>query len=87
MIPWTAAYQAPLSMGFPRQKFWSRLPFPSSGDLPYPGIEPWSPALAGEFFTTDPAEKPTITFRKNKKLDICSTLAWKIPWVEEPDKL
>ena len=43
--PWTAARQAPLSMGFSRQEYWSRLPFPSSGDLPNPGIEPMSPAL------------------------------------------
>ena len=41
---WTVAYQAPLSMGFPRQEYWSRLSFPSPGDLPYPGIEPASPA-------------------------------------------
>ena len=41
----TAAYQAPLSMGFSRQEYWSRLPFPSPGDLPDPGIEPGSPAL------------------------------------------
>ena len=38
--PWTVAHQAPLSMGFPKQEYWSRLPFPSSGDLPNPGIEP-----------------------------------------------
>ena len=44
-IPWTVAYQAPLSMGFSRQEYWSGLPFPSPGDLPDPGIEPWSPAL------------------------------------------
>ena len=47
--------QAPLSMGFPRQEYWSGLPFPSPGDLPDPGIEPESlvsPALAGGFFTT-----------------------------------
>ena len=43
--PWTVAYQAPLSMGFSRQEYWSGLPFPSPGDLPDPGIEPWSPAL------------------------------------------
>ena len=43
--PWTIAYQAPLSMGFPRQEYWSVLPFPSLGDLPDPGIEPVSPAL------------------------------------------
>ena len=38
VIPWTIAHQAPLSMGFPRQENWSRLPFPSPGDLPNPGI-------------------------------------------------
>ena len=36
--PWTAAYQAPLSMGFSRQEYWSGLPFPSPGDLPHPGL-------------------------------------------------
>ena len=52
---WTESLQAPLSMGFPRQEYWSGLPFPSPGDLPNPGIEPTSlrsPALAGRFFTT-----------------------------------
>ena len=43
--PWTVAYQAPPSMGFSRQKYWSGLPFPSPEDLPDPGIEPKSPAL------------------------------------------
>ena len=42
---WTVAYQDPQSMGFSRQEYWSRLPFPSPGDLPDPGIEPVSPAL------------------------------------------
>ena len=41
--PWTVAHQAPLYMGFPRQEYWSGLPFPPSGDLPDPGIEPMSP--------------------------------------------
>ena len=52
---WTVACQAPLSMGFSRQEYWSGLPCPPSGDLPDPGIEPsslMSPALAGGFFTT-----------------------------------
>ena len=40
-------------MGFPKQEYWRRLPFPSPGDLPDPGIEPMSPALAGRFFTTE----------------------------------
>ena len=45
MTPWTVARQAPLSVGFSRQEYWSRYPFPSPGDLPYPGICPGSPAL------------------------------------------
>ena len=45
-------------MEFPRQESWSGLPFPILGDLPVPGIEPESPALAGEFFTTEPPGKP-----------------------------
>ena len=54
----TVACQAPLSMGFPRQEYWSRLPFSSRGDLPDSGIKPTSPALAGWFFTTVPPGKP-----------------------------
>ena len=51
-VPWIVAHQAPLSMGFPRQKFWSGLPFPSPGDLPEPGIEPGSPALQADALTS-----------------------------------
>ena len=60
MAPWTVDRQAPLSMGFSRQEYWSALPFPPPGDLPDPGIEPKSPAapaLAGGFFTTKPPGK------------------------------
>ena len=46
--PWTVAYQAPPSMGFSRQEYWSGLPLPSPGDLPDPGIEPGSPALQAD---------------------------------------
>ena len=53
---WTVAHQAPVFIGFPRQEYCSGLPFPSPGDLPDPGIEPGSPALAGGFFTTEPPE-------------------------------
>jgi len=49
---WTVARQTPLSMELSRQKYCSGLPFPSPGDLPDPGIDPVSPALAGGFFTT-----------------------------------
>ena len=55
--PWTVALQAPLSTGFPRQKYESGLPLPSPEDLPDPGIEPRSPVLAGGFFTTEPSGK------------------------------
>jgi len=51
---WTVACQAPLSMGFSRQEYWSGLPFPSPGDLPNPGIEPRSPALQADALTSDP---------------------------------
>ena len=54
VTPWTVAHQAPLSMGFPRQEYWSRVPLPSPGDLSDPGIEPKSPALADSFFTPEP---------------------------------
>ena len=59
---WTVARQAPLSMGFPRQDYWSGLPFPSPGDLPDPGVKLMSPALAGGFFTTEPPGKPLSKF-------------------------
>ena len=55
VTPWTITLQAPLSMRFSRQEYWSGLPFPSPGDLPNPGTEPASLkscALAGRFFTT-----------------------------------
>ena len=54
---WTVAHQVPMSMGFPWQEYWDGLPFPSSGNLLDPGMEPVSPALAGRFFTTEPAGK------------------------------
>ena len=57
--PQTVAHQAPISMEFSRQEYWSGLPFPSPGDLPNPGIESASLALAGEFFATRPPGKPS----------------------------
>ena len=54
------ACQAPLSIGLPRQEYWNGLSFPSPGDLPDPGTESMSPALAGRFFTTELPGKPTI---------------------------
>ena len=60
---WTVVQQAPQSMGFPRQEYWSGLPFPSPGDFPDPGIKPTSlvfPALAGRFFTTVSPGSPVL---------------------------
>ena len=67
-ILWTVVYQAPLSMGFSRQEYWSGLLFPNPGDLPDPGIKPTSPispALAGGVFTTN------ITWAVLSYLPIC----------------
>ena len=58
MTPWTVAYQAPPSMEFSRQEYWSGLPFPSPGDLPNPGIEPRSPAFQADALTFEPPGKP-----------------------------
>ena len=56
--PLTVAYQAPPSMGFSRQEYWSGVPVPSPGDLPDPGIEPGSPAFQADALTSEPPGKP-----------------------------
>ena len=53
-------HQAPLSMAFAKQEYWSGLPFPSPGDLPHPGIELTSPPLADGLFITEPPQRPTL---------------------------
>ena len=58
--PWTIAYQAPLSMEFSRQEYWSGLLFPSPGDLPDPGIEPRSPTLQADASPSEPPGKPLL---------------------------
>ena len=57
VMPRTVAHQAPLSLEFSRQEYWSELPFPSPGDLPDPGIEPRSPALEADALTSEPPGK------------------------------
>ena len=61
--PWTVACQAPPSMGFSRQEYWSGWPFPSPGDLPDPGIEHTSPALQAYALTSEPPRKPMMQSR------------------------
>ena len=56
--PWTVAYQAPLSMGFSRQEYWSGLPFPSPGDLPNTGIESGSSTSQADALPSEPPRKP-----------------------------
>ena len=58
VTPWTVAYQAPWSVGFSRQEYWSGLPFPFPGDLPNPGIEPRSPPLQTDTFPSEPLGFP-----------------------------
>ena len=112
--PWPVACQVPLSMGFPRQEYWSGLSFPIPGNLPDSGIELMSSAMAGKFFTSESPEKPIyssfiLTFLVAQMVKCLptmretwvqslgwedllekemathpSTLAWKIPWTEEP---
>ena len=65
--PWTVAHQAPPSMGFSRQEYWSGLPFPSPGDLPNPGIEPRSPTLQAEIKSLRKPPIVTQNFRSKYK--------------------
>ena len=65
--PWTVACQAPPSLGFSRQGYWSGLPFPSPGDLPNPGIELGSPALQADALLSEPQKGLRIMFPPFKK--------------------
>ena len=62
MTLWTVAHQAPLSMGFSRQEYWSELPCPSAGDLPDPGIKPGSPVLQADSLPSKTPGKPKGDF-------------------------
>ena len=66
MTPWTVAHQASLTKGFPRQEYWSELPFPSPRDLPNPGIEPGSPSLQANALPSEPPGKPHGKREKDK---------------------
>ena len=66
--PWTVAHQAPLSMGFSRQEYWSGLPFPSPGDLRDPGIELGSSTLQADSLPAEPPGNPIVWYRCSVKL-------------------
>ena len=84
MIPWTVACQAPLSMEFSRQEYWTGLPFTTSGDVPDTGIEPASlasPALAGRFFTSCTTwEAPGSFWTAGPKDDLCHFQCQSLGW-------
>ena len=94
--PWTAALQAPLSMGFSSQEHWSGLPFPPPGIVLTQG---WNPrarisCIAGRLFAAEPPGQPPLLLRGHvyaplfwAMAPLSSTLAWKIPWTEEPGRL
>ena len=65
-IPWTVAYQAPPSMGFSRQKYWSGVPFPSPGDLSNPGIKLRSPTFQADTLPSEPPVKPMLDLKDNQ---------------------
>ena len=88
--PWTVAYQAPQSVGFSRQEYWSGVLFPSAGDLPNPGIEPGSPALEADALTSEPPGGTPIprdgrrSFRSSPYISllislVCFPLCWLHP--------
>ena len=71
--PWTVVHQAPLSMGFSRQEYWSGLPFPSPGNLPDPGIKPRSPALQGDSSPSEPSGKIYIIYMASQVVLVVKT--------------
>ena len=76
--PWTVAQQAPPSMGFSRQEYWSGLPFPSPGDLPDPGIKPRSPTVQADALTSAPPGKPLNTRIESLRKPPIETHNWSI---------
>ena len=79
--PWTIVCHTPLSMGFSRQEYLSGLPLPPAGNLPDPRIEPMSPVLAGEFFTTELPGKPQATFNPFPSLSSPAPFPWTSRWL------
>ena len=69
VTPWTIAQQAPLSMEFSRQEYWSRLPFPSPGDLPNTEMKPRSPALQADSLLSEPPGKSQSDVDDSEKVD------------------
>ena len=71
----------PPSMGFSRQEYWSGLPFPSPGDLPYPGIKPGSPAFQADALTSEPSGKPSPFFQFSSVQSLSHVRLFATPWI------
>ena len=84
--PWSVACQAPLSMGFSRQEYWSGLAFPSPEDLPNPGIKPASLAPAGGFFTTSATWNKIFFFCSVNNMDSKHLVLWEV-YFDSPGRL
>ena len=80
MIPWIGACQAPLSMGFSRQEYCSRLSFPSLGDLPDLGIKPGSPALRADSLLSEPEVKNPPAMHETWVPSLENSMAGHSPW-------
>ena len=80
VTPWTVAYQAPPSMGFSRQEYWSGLPCPSPGDLPDRGIEPRSPAFQADTLTSESPGKQNYT-KEGCKLYLNIVITQVMTWI------
>ena len=83
VIPWIVVHQAPLSVGLSWQEYWSWLPFPPPGDLPYPGTIPTSPAapaLSGRFFTTEPPWIKTTVLQFSSVQSLSRVWLFATPW-------
>ena len=86
MTPWTVTHQAPLSMGFPGQKYWSGLPFPTPRGLPDPGVKLKSPELAGGFLSLPSLVPPGCQLPKESKHSFPLTLSlYRLLSGKEPD--
>ena len=84
MTPWTVVCQAPLSIGFSRQEYWSVLSFLLQGNLPDSGIELSSPGLAGGFFMTEPPGKPFLMFQFSSVQSLSLVQLSVTPWTAAP---
>ena len=79
VTPWTVAHQAPPSMGFSRQEYWSGLPFPSPGDLPNPGIKPRSLSLQADTLTSEPQSLKKMKVLVTQRLTFCDPMDYSLP--------